>query len=98
MNPLDVSPAEFRRLADRISSLAEQWFAELDSRPVAPDLPSGAVQASHAYGAAIMQREVDQRSAATEIGILAILPVEIRFVEARIGAKNRRQQIDNLRF
>ncbi|MCP3141105.1 pyridoxal phosphate-dependent decarboxylase family protein [Pyxidicoccus xibeiensis] len=50
MSALDVSPTEFRRLADRISSLAEQWLQELDSRPVAPGVPGSATEALFADG------------------------------------------------
>ncbi len=36
MTPLELSPADFRQLADRISSLAEQWLAQLDARSITP--------------------------------------------------------------
>jgi len=36
MTPLELSPTDFRCLADRISALAEQWLAGLDSRAIAP--------------------------------------------------------------
>lgn len=62
MSPLDVSPAEFRRLADRISSLAEKWFTELDSRPVAPGVPGSATEALFAGGLP----EVGMKDAALE--------------------------------
>ncbi|MFP2927878.1 pyridoxal phosphate-dependent decarboxylase family protein [Pyxidicoccus sp. 3LG] len=62
MSPLDVSPAEFRRLADRISSLAERWFAELDSRPIAPGVPGSATEALFADGLP----EVGMKDAALE--------------------------------
>ena len=36
MNALELSAADFRRLADRLTRLAEQWLAGLDSRRIAP--------------------------------------------------------------
>ncbi len=50
MSPLDLTPTEFRALADRISSLAEQWFAELDSRRIAPAANGAATEALFADG------------------------------------------------
>ncbi|QSQ27726.1 aminotransferase class V-fold PLP-dependent enzyme [Pyxidicoccus parkwayensis] len=50
MSALDVTPAQFRRLADRISSLAEQWLADLDSRRIAPDTTGAVTEALFAEG------------------------------------------------
>lgn len=50
MNPLEMSPARFRVLADRISSLAEQWLVELDSRRIAPATTGAATEALFAEG------------------------------------------------
>ena len=50
MNPLEMPPARFRVLADRISSLAEQWLAELDSRRIAPATTGAATEALFAEG------------------------------------------------
>lgn len=50
MSALDVTPAQFRRLADRISSLAEQWLAELDSRRIAPATTGAATEALFSDG------------------------------------------------
>jgi glutamate/tyrosine decarboxylase-like PLP-dependent enzyme len=45
MNPLELSASDFRRLADRLSTLAEQWLAELDARPIAPATTGSATEA-----------------------------------------------------
>jgi len=50
MNPLALSPSDFRRLADRLSSLAEQWLTELDSRAIAPTTSGTATEALFAEG------------------------------------------------
>lgn len=50
MNSLELSPADFRRLADRITVLAEQWLAGLDSRRVIPSLAGAATEAFFAEG------------------------------------------------
>ena len=42
MNPLEISDAEFRRLAAKISSLAAEYLEHLDSQPIAPRT-SGAI-------------------------------------------------------
>jgi glutamate/tyrosine decarboxylase-like PLP-dependent enzyme len=36
MNPLEISPSQFRRLADRVAHVAEDYLANADSVPVAP--------------------------------------------------------------
>jgi glutamate/tyrosine decarboxylase-like PLP-dependent enzyme len=50
MNPLELTPADFRRLADRLSALAEQWLAGLDARPIAPKSTGTATEALFAEG------------------------------------------------
>jgi aromatic-L-amino-acid decarboxylase len=50
MSPLDLTPTEFRKLADRISSLAEQWYTELDSRRIAPATDGAGTEALFADG------------------------------------------------
>ena len=50
MNPLELTPADFRRLADRLSALAEQWLAGLDARPIAPQSTGSATEALFAEG------------------------------------------------
>ncbi|MDY7232126.1 pyridoxal phosphate-dependent decarboxylase family protein [Hyalangium rubrum] len=50
MNALELSPEEFRRLADRITALAEQWLVTLDSRRIAPALTGADTEASFAEG------------------------------------------------
>ncbi|HZH78257.1 MAG TPA: aminotransferase class V-fold PLP-dependent enzyme [Archangium sp.] len=50
MNPLELSPSDFRRLADRLSSLAEQWLTELDARAIAPTTSGTATEALFAEG------------------------------------------------
>jgi glutamate/tyrosine decarboxylase-like PLP-dependent enzyme len=50
MNSLELSPADFRRLADRVTVLAEQWLAGLDSRRVIPSLTGAATEAFFAEG------------------------------------------------
>jgi glutamate/tyrosine decarboxylase-like PLP-dependent enzyme len=50
MKPLELSPSDFRRLADRLSSLAEQWLTELDSRAIAPTTSGTATEALFAEG------------------------------------------------
>ncbi len=36
MNSLEISPDQFRRLADRVTALAVQYLGSLDSKPIAP--------------------------------------------------------------
>jgi len=36
MNSLEISPDQFRHLADRITELAAEYLGSLDSRPIAP--------------------------------------------------------------
>ncbi|WP_309896184.1 aminotransferase class V-fold PLP-dependent enzyme [Archangium sp.] len=50
MNPLELSPSDFRRLADRLSALAEQWLKELDARAIAPTTSGTATEALFAEG------------------------------------------------
>ncbi|HEX8820610.1 MAG TPA: aminotransferase class V-fold PLP-dependent enzyme [Archangium sp.] len=50
MNPLELSPSDFRRLADRLSALAEQWLTELDARAIAPATTGTATEALFAEG------------------------------------------------
>ena len=50
MNPLELSPCDFRRLADRLSALAEQWLTDLDSRAIAPNTTGTATEALFAEG------------------------------------------------
>jgi len=38
MNPLEISTAEFRRLADRITQLSAGYLEELDSKPISPPI------------------------------------------------------------
>ena len=38
MNPLDISTAQFHRLADQIATLAAQYLDELDARRIMPDI------------------------------------------------------------
>jgi len=50
MDSLELSPTDFRRLADRVTILAEQWLAGLDSRRVIPSLTGAATEAFFAEG------------------------------------------------
>lgn len=50
MNSLDLSPEDFRRLAQRISAMAEQWLAGLDSRRIAPTVTGAATEALFVEG------------------------------------------------
>ena len=50
MNQLELSPADFRRLAERISTIAEQWLAGLDARAIAPSTTGTATEALFAEG------------------------------------------------
>jgi glutamate/tyrosine decarboxylase-like PLP-dependent enzyme len=45
VSSLELTPAQFRQLADRISTLAEQWLTELDARSVAPATTGAATEA-----------------------------------------------------
>jgi aromatic-L-amino-acid/L-tryptophan decarboxylase len=36
MNPLEISPQQFRHLAERVTALASQYLEELNSKPIAP--------------------------------------------------------------
>jgi aromatic-L-amino-acid/L-tryptophan decarboxylase len=37
MNPLEISPAEFRRLAEDVTDLAANYLETIDARPIAPN-------------------------------------------------------------
>lgn len=50
MSSLELSPAHFRRLADRVSTLAEQWLEGLDTRRIAPDITGAASEAMFSEG------------------------------------------------
>src|SRR5439155_977917 len=50
MNSLELSPEDFRRLADRVSAMAEQWLAGLDSRRIAPAVTGAATESLFAEG------------------------------------------------
>ena len=50
MHPLELSPSDFRRLADRLTALAEQWLTELDTRAIAPTTSGTATEALFAEG------------------------------------------------
>jgi glutamate/tyrosine decarboxylase-like PLP-dependent enzyme len=50
MNSLELSPADFRRLAERVTALAEQWLAGIDSRRVIPSLTGAETEAFFAEG------------------------------------------------
>jgi aromatic-L-amino-acid decarboxylase len=50
MNSLELSPEHFRRLAERISVLAEQWLAGLDSRRIAPTITGAGTEALFTEG------------------------------------------------
>src|SRR5215469_8277692 len=38
MNPLEISTAEFRRLAERIAQLSAEYLEDLDSKPISPPI------------------------------------------------------------
>ena len=38
MNPLEISAAEFRRLAERVTQLSAEYLEELDSKPISPPI------------------------------------------------------------
>lgn len=38
MNPLEISTAEFRRLAERITQLSAEYLEDLDSKPISPPI------------------------------------------------------------
>src|ERR1700751_2390575 len=44
MNPLEISPAQFRRLADHIARLAAGYLESLDSRPIRPRAAGKAIE------------------------------------------------------
>jgi glutamate/tyrosine decarboxylase-like PLP-dependent enzyme len=50
MNSLELSPAEFRRLAERLVALTEQWLVSLESRRIAPALTGAETEAFFAAG------------------------------------------------
>ena len=37
MSPLEISPQQFRKLAERVAELASDYLANLDARPIAPN-------------------------------------------------------------
>ena len=45
MNPLEITPAQFRRLTDQIARLAADYLESLESRPIHPKLSGKAVEA-----------------------------------------------------
>jgi len=50
MSSLELSPADFRRLAERVTALAEQWLTGLDARRIAPPVTGAATEALFAEG------------------------------------------------
>jgi glutamate/tyrosine decarboxylase-like PLP-dependent enzyme len=50
MSSLELSPEDFRRLADRVTALAEQWLTGLDARRIAPNVTGAATEALFAEG------------------------------------------------
>ena len=38
MNPLEISTAEFRRLAERVAQLSAEYLEDLDSKPISPPI------------------------------------------------------------
>jgi glutamate/tyrosine decarboxylase-like PLP-dependent enzyme len=50
MSSLELSPADFRRLADRVTALAEQWLTGLDARRIAPTVTGAETEALFAEG------------------------------------------------
>jgi glutamate/tyrosine decarboxylase-like PLP-dependent enzyme len=50
MSSLELSPADFRRLAGRVTVLAEQWLTGLDARRVIPSTTGTATEALFAEG------------------------------------------------
>jgi glutamate/tyrosine decarboxylase-like PLP-dependent enzyme len=60
MRSLQLSPAEFRRLADAMAALAEQWLAELDERHIKPH--AGGVEIGRAFNAPWAERGEGDRA------------------------------------
>ncbi|AKJ05894.1 glutamate/tyrosine decarboxylase-like PLP-dependent enzyme [Archangium gephyra] len=50
MTSLELTTDDFRRLAHRVSTLAEQWLTELDARAIAPALKGSDTEALFAEG------------------------------------------------
>ena len=50
MNPLELTTDDFRRLAHRVSTLAEQWLTGLDTRAIAPAVTGHDTEALFAEG------------------------------------------------
>src|SRR5579864_1971323 len=45
MNPLEISPAQFRRLTDQVAKLAAAYLESLNSRPIHPHVTGKALEA-----------------------------------------------------
>ncbi|HTS38329.1 MAG TPA: aminotransferase class V-fold PLP-dependent enzyme [Candidatus Solibacter sp.] len=41
MNPLEISPAQFRRLAERVTAITAQYLEQIDAQPIAPSTTGG---------------------------------------------------------
>src|SRR5215813_11258978 len=76
MNPLEISPAEFRALADRVTKLASDYLEQLDDQPIAP-VVSGA-ESEAAFRAELPEHGMGAAS-------LDALPEVIRMVRAQNG-------------
>lgn len=47
MNSLEISPDDFRRLAERVTDLAAEYLGSLDSRPIAP--PTSGIESASVF-------------------------------------------------
>ena len=76
MNSVEISPEQFRRLAERVTRLASNYLETLESRPIAP-------QTTGAETASLFQKETPERGIGEEA--FDLLPEVMRCSRAQNG-------------
>ena len=76
MNPIEISPEEFRWLADRVTELAAEYLESLDSRPISPG--SRGADTDNLFRTALPQKGVGREA-------LAELPAIMRHSRTQNG-------------
>src|SRR5215470_3637698 len=60
MNPLEISTAEFRRLAERIAQLSAEYLEDLDSKPISP--PITGEESARLFGTPLPEQGLGERA------------------------------------
>src|SRR5579872_6827275 len=76
MNPVEISPEQFRRLAERVTRLTSDYLETLDSRPIAP-------RTTGAETVSLFQEEMPEKGIGEEA--FNLLPEVIRCSRAQNG-------------